>query len=100
MLKTASKNGFPDERLSELQKIVYDHIDILRIALSSDPPAKVEPLKVEMTSDANFVRVRLRNYSKEQRGFLKKFVSKLFKAGIAYTNSILLKNELRFWSQS
>lgn len=73
MVKTAIDNGLEDDDTMTLRQIVDDHINIFRTSLSSGPPAQVKTLKIQLTSDAPPVRVRLRKYSQDQRNFLAKF---------------------------
>lgn len=86
MVQDAKKNGLPGHREAELRRIIFDRKDIFRVSFSSGPPAKVEPLKIDLVSDARPVRVKLRNYSQDQRNFLSNFVEKLVNAGMAYPN--------------
>jgi len=59
---------------------------VFRTSLSAGPPARIRPLKIELTPQAEPVKVRLRNYSREQREFLSDFVEKLVRSGMAYPN--------------
>lgn len=86
MLQLAVTNGFPTEKLPQLQELVLDHADLFRTSFSSGPPADIPPLKVDLVPDARPVRVRLRNYSQEQREFLSNMVNKLVENGLAYPN--------------
>lgn len=52
----------------------------------SGPPAKAKPLRIDLTQKTSPTRVRLRNYSQEQRKFLVRFVDLLISAGMAYFN--------------
>lgn len=86
MVESAKKNGLSDERHNELKKTVLDHMDIFRCSFSAGPPAKLPPLKIDLTADAKPVKVRLRNYSADQRRFLGVFVKSLVSHGMAYPN--------------
>ena len=86
MKQSAADAGLPVDSQEELNQIVDDHKNIFRIGFSSGPPARFPPLKVDLTSDAKPVKVRLRNYSQEQREFLSGFVKKLIDHGMAYAN--------------
>jgi len=86
MSKAAAGNGMPQQDVATLEQLISDHMDIFRISLSSGPAAAVDPLRIDLKSDARPVRVRLRNYSKEQREFLEDFVTKLVHHGMAYSN--------------
>lgn len=86
MVQVATDSGFPNDNLPELKEIVTDHTDIFRTSFSSGPPANIEPLKIDLVPDAKPVRVRLRNYSQDQREFFSATVSKLVDCGMAYPN--------------
>lgn len=85
-LLQAQKNGFPTHMFSRLRDIVYFSHEAFRVAFSSGPPEKMTPLKIDLTSDATPVKVRLRNYSVEQREFLQSTVENLTDAGVVYPN--------------
>lgn len=82
----ATANGLSPKHRSALRDMLHNHMDVFRTSFSSGPPAKLRPLSIELESDARPVRVRLRNYSKDQREFLSKFVSDLLRHGMAYPN--------------
>jgi hypothetical protein len=85
MTKQARDNGLlPDA--DELEIIFRDSMDIFRVAFSSGPAAKLRPLDIKLTTDARPVRVKIRNYSQEQREFLSKWVTGLVRCGMAYSN--------------
>lgn len=86
MKKTADENGLPKEIRQPLSEILDEHLDVFRTAFSAGPPARLRPLKIDLTPDAVPVKVRLRNYSQDQRDFLKKFVSNLVYNDMAYPN--------------
>lgn len=60
---------------------------IFRTSFSSGPLAHLPPLKIELTPDAKPVKVRLRNYSQEQRDFLDQFVKDFVRHGLTNPNS-------------
>lgn len=86
MIDNAVENGFPSAHVSALKKLVSDHTDIFRTSFSSGPPADIPPLKIDLVPEAKPVRVRLRNYSQEQRDFLSETVKNLVSCGMAYPN--------------
>ena len=86
MNNTASDNGLPPEHNKVLEEHVGTHIDMFRTSFSAGPPARIKPLRIALTPDARPVKVRLRNYSQEQRGFFKNFVAKLVRNGVANPN--------------
>jgi len=86
MRDQAFQNGLPTAQRKILADLIDSHIDIFRTSFSAGEPAKIKPLKIELTPDARPVKVRLRNYSREQREFLAEFVGKLVRNGMAYPN--------------
>lgn len=82
----AADNGLADVYQSNLKSILRDSIDIFRTSFSSGPPAKLPPLEIELTQDAQPVKVRLRKYSQEQKEFMRMFVNDLVHHGLAYPN--------------
>lgn len=70
----AVEAGLPTAYHARLRDILNPHIDIFRVGLSSGPPVKLPPLKIQLLPDAHPVRVKLRNHSEDQRKFLKEFV--------------------------
>lgn len=85
-LQDAFDNGFPEEKQQELTTIVKDRINVFRVSLSAGPPVNVPPLKIDLVADAKPVRVRLRNYSQDQRLFLAQTLQKLIDCGMVYSN--------------
>lgn len=86
MIERARGNGLDDKQTQQLSDVVNEFKDIFRTSFSRGPPANVEPLKIELTPDAKPVRVRLRNYSLDQREFLQKFMKVLIDTGHVYPN--------------
>ena len=86
MLNDLKKVGLKDEHLNEFRRLVYDYSDIFCVGLSPGSPTKFQPLKINLTPDAKPVRVKLRNYSQDQRDFLRDFVNRLVANGMAYPN--------------
>lgn len=86
LLEEANRNGMQGKELERLQRTVRAHKNVFRTSFSAGPPAKVQPLKIDLVPDATPVRVRLRNYTQAQRQFLKDFVAQLEKANMAYFN--------------
>ena len=70
----------------EMETMLMKNTDIFRMRLAGGPPAKLPPMKINLTAEAKPIRARLRNYSQQQKDFLAKFVSKLMKDGIFHSN--------------
>lgn len=93
IVDSAIDNGFTDMKLTTLRKIVGEHTDIFQTPLSSELPTDVPPLKNDLVSDATFVRLRLRNYSQDQKEFLSTMVSKFMACGMEYPRKDLRSSE-------
>ncbi|POM57618.1 Hypothetical protein PHPALM_37843 [Phytophthora palmivora] len=81
MVVVAGDNGFDSGYLDSLREIVFEYEDVIRIDLLADPPAKVEPLRITLRSDAKRFRARPRRYSPAQSAFLSEHVRSLEKMG-------------------
>lgn len=79
-------NGLTDEKAQEIDTMVDDHVTIFRTSFLYDPPAKFAPLVIETKTNAKPVKVRIRNYSQEQKEFLITFVQDLMRHDMAYPN--------------
>lgn len=86
MVHVAVEDGFLNDHLTDSKKIVSDHMEIFRTSLSHVSAADVPTIKVDLFPDAKPVKVRLRNYSQDQREFLFHFFQKLVSCGMAYSN--------------
>lgn len=62
----ARNNELPEMDAVRLDQIFDDYVDAFRASFSSRPPAKLRPLKIELTKNSGPAKVRLRNYSQEQ----------------------------------
>ena len=69
----ARKNGLPEKDSSNLDNILSNNLGVFRTSFSSGPPADITPLKIILIPDFRPVKVRLCNYSQEQRQFLEEF---------------------------
>lgn len=85
MLDTAKANGLPQPLWEKLEALVFRYKEIFSNSFSAIP-AKVPPLRIDLTADAKPFRVKLRNFSTSQRDFMSNFTSKLENLGIVYAN--------------
>lgn len=86
MIQRAKENVLPETHLARVEQMVFRYRDVFRTGLSSGVPPKFPPLVIALTSDAKPTKVRLRNYSKAQKEFMKEFVSRLVEKRMAYEN--------------
>lgn len=85
MLDKAKRNGLHSQPLDGLTKIVWSQSHVFDTRFSSIP-AKVPPLKIELTSNAQPIRVKLRNYSQSQRKFMTNLTDELIRFNLIYPN--------------
>lgn len=76
-IKEADGNELPKNHSKRLKTLLDDNTKLFSKTVSHGLPAKVKPLKIDLTADSKPVRVKLRNYFQDQRRFLKTFVDKL-----------------------
>lgn len=86
MLERAKAEGLPDKHLKDLEDLVWQYADCFDMSFSPSP-ALIEPLRILLQPDAKAIRVKLRNYSEEQRDFMKTLVSHIVASGCIYANS-------------
>ena len=85
-IANAREKGISDKGEVEAEKILEDHRDVLRIKLGDDPPAKVEPYKVELKENAKPFRAPQRRYSPKQAEFIIASIRCLEKIGAVVRN--------------
>lgn len=77
MVQVTCDNGFFLDRVSDLQKIVFNRIYIFRTTLLSEPSADVAPLRIDLVSPAEKVRVWDCYYFQVKKGLLFEMVEEL-----------------------
>lgn len=87
MIQTAIHIGLSDEYMPSLKIITSPHVNIFRVSFSAGPPAKIPPLKIDLTPNNFPVRFRLRRYPQGQKHFLLSMVSDLVKHKMSYAKS-------------
>ncbi|POM74373.1 Putative retroelement [Phytophthora palmivora] len=85
MIQLALDEGFPAGKIERLRTIVYAY-DVWRLTLGSDPPAKVEPMRIRMKAGCKPFRAKARKYAPEYQAFLESFNDKLVSLGWVYEN--------------
>lgn len=88
MVQRAVDNGLLLSAVPTLKNIASEHIDVSRTAFSLGPLAKFDPLKNELVSDTNSVRVHLLNHLQKQRELFSRPLEKLVSCGMLYPNSV------------
>ncbi len=77
VIAQAAANGLSFKGQLRLRHCMGDYGDVFRIRLGNDPLAKVEPMHVKIDPKSKPFICKSRRYSKIQRKFLDKYVSKL-----------------------
>lgn len=85
MIKTAESNDITAERIDKLQTLV-DHMNIFRTTFLPEPPTNYEPLMLEFKDKAVPVCMKIKKYSLDKQGFLRKLVDQLLEADLVYSN--------------
>jgi len=85
-LQEAKENGMSPDGLKKMGNILSDFKEIFRIKLGSDPPARVEPLKIRLKPDHRPVRATQRRYAPPQRAFISSTIQKLQEIGAVFPN--------------
>ncbi|KAF0689562.1 Aste57867_19002 [Aphanomyces stellatus] len=86
MMKQTVENGFPQDRVADLQRIVTS-VDVWRTKFrADDPPAKVEPMEIELKPDARHYRCAARKLNPYEKRFLDAFAAILLEAGVIWKN--------------
>jgi len=84
MLEQATQNGLPRRFQDDLRALIDDFVDVFRLELGLDPPAKVRPLEIELI-DASLPERRggrPRSFAPLQRQFLDEHIKLLLKIGV------------------
>jgi len=74
------------EQKAMLRNLVYEFVDVWRVALSRDGPAQVTPFKVPLIHYAAPRRARHRKYAVDHRNWMLKHVKVLEEMGFVYRN--------------
>jgi hypothetical protein len=69
-----------------LERLLDEHRDVFRVGFSNDPPVKVEPMKVQIKSDAAYVMCKSRRYPPLHRQFLQEHMEDLERNGLVIRN--------------
>lgn len=85
MFDRAKQTGFPPETWDKFETLICQHGSEFRTSFSSSP-AKVSPLRIDLTTDDQTVRVKLRSYLADQRSLKSSLVADLQKHDLVYPN--------------
>ena len=74
-IKKTDANFLSKQKQEELRSLIGNNLSIFCTTFSAGPRAEIKPLKIYLAPQSRPVLIKLRNYSQEQREFLKKFVA-------------------------
>ena len=87
MLSKAKAEGLTDQQYQRLKALVYKYVDIWRITLQEDDPAKVTPYKVKLKEGVSSpYRAKMRRYPPAHTDFANEFIQQLLKCGFVKRN--------------
>ncbi|KAE8906246.1 hypothetical protein PF005_g1953 [Phytophthora fragariae] len=82
----AAAAGLNAEQVETLSALLYEYRDVFRVSFGSDPPVRVEPLRVRLHEGAAPVRINARRYPPTHMEYLDQHVQELPDNGLAYVN--------------
>lgn len=80
-LSNATDNGISEEFHAELESILKEHSDVLRIRLGEVPPAALPPMFIDLLDYTRPVRAAQHRYPPAKREFLEGTTDKLLELG-------------------
>lgn len=86
MVVDAAANGMAVEQVEELHGVLNQYPYIWQDSLSDDPPARVEPLRIQLKEGTTPIRCKQRKYAPLQRQFIREHVAQLAKNGLVKEN--------------
>jgi hypothetical protein len=86
LLATAKTNGKSDDGVANLDALLVEFRDILRLWLGNDPPDYVPPIEIRMKPDVRPFYHQARRYALTHRAFMLAQVAKMEEPGIIYRN--------------
>lgn len=72
-VEDAKENGISTKGAETLHSLLIEFRDVLIIRLRNDPPAKVEPMEIEIIEYAKPFKAKARRYPPEARVYMDKF---------------------------
>ena len=81
-VKEAHAKGMTDKGRRELEKLLREFGDVIKLKLDATKPADIQPLRVNLKLDAVPVRAKQRRYPPPKREFMVGYVRQLLKLGL------------------
>ena len=85
-VQQAEQSGLSADGACRLRDILSRRIDAFRRALRGDPPARVEPMRVQVEQHAQAVNARPRRYDPVKTGWLASCIAALVAFGLLVRN--------------
>jgi hypothetical protein len=84
MLLQARQNGLPLRYHDAMNALITQYVDVFRLELGMDPPARVQPLDIELIDESLPERRggRPRSFAPLQRQFVEEHINLLLKIGV------------------
>ena len=81
-VQEASEKGMSDKGREELEKLLIEYGDVIKLRLDGKEPAKIDPLRVNLKQDAVPIRAKQRRYPPPKKEFMTRYVRQLLKLGL------------------
>ena len=85
-VQQAKQSGLSADGARRLRDILSRRVDAFRRALRGDPPARVEPMRVQLKPQAQAVKARPRRYDPVKTGWLASCIAALVAFGLIVRN--------------
>ncbi|KAE8980295.1 hypothetical protein PR002_g24168 [Phytophthora rubi] len=82
----AAAAGLDTDQVTRLEGLFLEYRDVFRVSFGTDPPVRVEPLRVRVREGAAPVRINARRYPPVYMQYLDEHVQELLDNGLAYVN--------------
>lgn len=82
----AQENGLEGEHLLRLHKLLRDYRDVFRLRLGPNSPAMFAPMEIKNKENPAPVITKARRYTKDQREWMDKYITKLQQFGMVNPN--------------
>jgi hypothetical protein len=87
LITRSEQSGMSRDGEQSLRQLMTECMDVFRLKLVADPPAKVKLLVIKLREDAKPVRVSARKYDPPQLKFTRAKICELEELGLVYKNT-------------
>ena len=81
-LQEAREKGMTEQGRAELERLLREFGDIIKLKLGSGKPADIDPLRVNLKPGAMPIRAKQRRYPPPEKAFMVRYVRQLLKLGL------------------